>query len=806
MAGVKIEKFLGIAPKIASELLPDTVGQIANNCKLYSGNLIPYPQPVVVDNTFRTGAIRTLYALRNPDTQALEWLSWLTDVNIARLATDEDREQRFYYTGDGAPKVSNYELATSGAKPYPVTGYDLGLPLPPDGSEPTTVPTLFTEKISVTFARDTSNIAGILTTTEHGLRTGNVISVTGFTFRSGTYNQPAGTTLTVTLTAHGLANGASVNLDFTSGAAVNGTYTISNVTTDTFDIIVTSTTATSGNVNLDLRSFNATNVECTVVNDFEFTYFSPGPAFVPQFYADGRVNLAGLPQARSYLFTWLTPWVEESIGSPPSEELYIREGVKVTVSALPTAPPAGNYFIRGIRLYRTLPTASGTEYFRLQTLWFPGTLSRVERTGGVSRVTLTDYHNLSIDDRFKISGATDGSFNITDGEVTEVIDDYTFEYTQAGSDTADTASGGTLFHDIAQKLTEPARYWGDGTFDFVDDFDSRLLLSILESDEYDAPPDNLQGLVLMQNNIYAGFDGNQLYFSEPGLPHAWPRKYIRSIEDNIVALAVIGGFLLVLTEAYPYQVVGTDPNVMRTTRIDAPYACVSKRSVVSMSYGVVYSSHDGLALYSPSAGPIIITRAIQNQDTWNVDLDPTTLIGVFYGDSYLGSHSTGSIVFERDDKSGGYFVDSEYEFTAPFYEPVSGELFYVDGLNGDIYLWDDLDQPLSTQEWKSKTIITKDYINLGAARVIADYSDLTTVWDQTAINWEAADNLWNNTDQVTFRLWVDKELLFTVGVNDMDIFRLPTGYKSDTFEVGVEGNVRIRAIHLAETPIGLQSA
>jgi hypothetical protein len=399
-----------------------------------------------------------------------------------------------------------------------------------------------------------------------------------------------------------------------------------------------------------------------------------------------------------------------------------------------------------------------------------------------------------------------GRFNITDGEVTEVIDDYTFEYTQAGSDTADTASGGTLFHDIAQKLTEPARYWGDGTFDFVDDFDSRLLLSILESDEYDAPPDNLQGLVLMQNNIYAGFDGNQLYFSEPGLPHAWPRKYIRSIEDNIVALAVIGGFLLVLTEAYPYQVVGTDPNVMRTTRIDAPYACVSKRSVVSMSYGVVYSSHDGLALYSPSAGPIIITRAIQNQDTWNVDLDPTTLIGVFYGDSYLGSHSTGSIVFERDDKSGGYFVDSEYEFTAPFYEPVSGELFYVDGLNGDIYLWDDLDQPLSTQEWKSKTIITKDYINLGAARVIADYSDLTTVWDQTAINWEAADNLWNNTDQVTFRLWVDKELLFTVGVNDMDIFRLPTGYKSDTFEVGVEGNVRIRAIHLAETPIGLQSA
>lgn len=787
--------------------MPNTSGQIAKNCKLYSGDLIPYPEPVVVDNTFRTGTIQTLYALRDPDTQTLEWLSWPTEVDIARLATDEDNEQRFYYTGDGAPKVSNYELATSGPKPYPVEGYDLGLPLPPDGSEPTTVAATFTEKNTSAFSRDAGNIAGITTSVAHGLRSGNIITVSGFTFRSGTYDQPGTTTITVTVTAHGLANGASVTLDFTSGTAIDGSFVITNVTTNTFDIIVSATATTSGNVNLSLASFNATNVECTVVSPTQFTYFSPGAQFGPQFYADGRVNLAGLTQARSYLFTWVTPWFEESIGSPPSDDLFIKEGIIVTVSGLPTAPPSGNYFVRGIRLYRTLPTASGTEYFRLQTLWFPGTLARVQRTSNVSRVTMTDYHNLNIDDRFKISGSPFLLFfDITGGIVTNVIDNYTFEYAQVSGDVASTAATGTLFHDIAQKLSEPARYWGDGTFNFTDDFDSRLLLSILESDEYDAPPENLQGLVLMQNNIYVGFVGNQLYFSEPALPHAWPRKYIRSIEDNIVALAVIGGFLLVLTDAYPYQVVGTDPNVMRVTRVDAPYACVSKRSVVSMSYGVVYSSHDGLALYSPSAGPVIITRAIQNQDTWNADLDPATLISVFYGDDYFGSHSTGSIVFERNEEIGGYFVDSEYTFTAAFYEPLTGKLFYVSGTNGDIFLWNDLNQPLSTQEWKSKTIITKDFINLGAARVVADYSNLTTSWDLTNINWEAATEVWNSTDEITFSLYVNKELIFTTGINDSGLFRLPTGYKSDTFEVGVEGNVRIRSIHLAETPVGLQSA
>jgi hypothetical protein len=736
MAGVKIEKFLGIAPKISSELLPNTAGQIADNCKLYSGDLIPYPQPVVVDNTERTGTIRTLYALRDPDTQELKWLSWPTDVDIAKLATDEDSEQRFYYTGDGAPKVSNYELATTGAEPYPVIGYDLGLPLPPESLTPTTVASTFTTKTSSTFARDAGNIATIVTSAAHGLRTGNIISVE----------------------------------DMTTAAA------------------------------------NGRNVECTVVNSTTFTYFNPGDSVTTTADTTGKVSLAGLTQARSYLFTWITPWDEESIGSNPSDNLYIKEGVTVTVSNLPTAPPSGNYFIRGIRLYRTLPTASGTEYFLLKTLWFPGTLSRVERTGGVSRVTMTDYHNLDIDDRFKISGATDGSFNITDGVVLDVIDDYTFEYTQAGADVVSTASTGTLFHDVAEKLTDTARYWGDGSFNFVDDFDSRLLLTILSSDEYDAPPENLQGLVLMQNNIYAGFDGNQLYFSEPGLPHAWPRKYIRSIEDNIVALAVIGGFLLVMTEAFPYQVVGTDPNVMRVTRIDAPYACLSKRSVVSMSYGVVYSSHDGLALYSPTAGPVIITRAIQNQDTWNSSLDASSIVGVFYGDSYFGSHSTGSIVFERDEQIGGFFVDIEYKFTAAYYEPVTGKLYYVSGTNGDILLWDDSNQPAATQEWKSKTIVTKDFINLGAARVIADYAALTSVWNFTTDTWEDLEQLWNNTDQVTFRLWVNKELIFTTGLNDVGMFRLPTGYKSDTFEVGVEGNVRIRSIHLAETPTGLQAA
>lgn len=805
MAGVKITNFLGKAPKISPELLPNTAAQVAENCKLYSGDLIPFPQPVVVANTERTGTIKTLYALRNPnDSNDLKWLSWLTNVDIAVASSNLQDEQRFYYTGDGAPKVSNYALATSGSGPYPTSYYDLGLPLP--STVLTTSAATFTEKNTSAFSRDTGNIVGITTSAAHGLRTGNIVTVTGFTFLSGTYNQAGTATITVTINNHGLSNGAQVTLDFTSGAAVDGSFVISNVSTNTFDISVATIATTSGNVNLSLASFNATNVQITVINSTQFTYFSPGPAFAPQFYADGRVNLGGLTQARSYVYTWYTPWDEESIASTPSDNLYIKEGITVTVSNLPTAPPSGNNFIRGVRLYRTLASVSGTEYFRLNTLWFPTGISRVQRTSNTSRVTLAYPHNLGIDDRFKISGCSVASFDITGGIVTDVIDDYTFEYSQVAGDVGDTAASGTLFHDVSENPpTTAARYWGDGTYNFTDDFDSLTLLDTLTTDEYDAPPDDLQGLTSMQNNILVGFVGNTLYFSEPALPHAWPARYATPVGEDIVALAAIAGSLLVLTKSYPYIVSVTDPaSGVSVARIDALYPCLSAKSVVTMGYGIVWSTNDGLAVYSPSSGAGLVTKLLYNNDTWYTDIDPTTVVAEYYGENYFASHSQGSFVFEQDTKVGGFFVDTAPIFTASWYDTFTGKLYYCSGTLGDVYEWDDLSQPALTMEWKSKVIVTKDMLNLGAARVVADYRTVTTTWDSETRLWNNALTNWDNADGITFKLWVDKQLIFTTTVNDVDGFRLPTGYRTDTFEIGLESNVRVRAVHLAETMLGLR--
>lgn len=72
--------------------------------------------------------------------------------------------------------------------------------------------------------------------------------ICGTSFKTGTYSQ-SGTTITVTITGHGYANGSTVSLDFTSGTAVDGTYVIASVPdANSFTVTAAASATTSGNV------------------------------------------------------------------------------------------------------------------------------------------------------------------------------------------------------------------------------------------------------------------------------------------------------------------------------------------------------------------------------------------------------------------------------------------------------------------------------------------------------------------------------------------------------------------------------
>ena len=806
MSAVKITTFFGISPKVSPELLPETAGQVSNNTKLVSGDLDPYPTPIIVDNSGITGTIRTLYAFKG-DQDENRWLAWTTDVDVAIVTATGETDRRFYYTGDGVPKVSNYSLAFAGAGPYPTGFYELGLPLPT--TKPIITVSAFTPASTASYARDTNNIATLVTSAPHTLRSNAIITVTGFSYLSGTYTYSS-TTVTCTVASHGLTGTPQITVEFATGDAISGTYVATVTGSNTFTITVPTAPTANGTVRLSLFSFNVTGVTATIINTTTIQYFSPGPSLATTSYFGGTVDLGSPITPRSYVYTWMTPWDEESIASEPTDTVYVREGVTVTVSSLPTAKPAGNNFIRGIRLYRTLSTVQGSEYFRLKTLWFPTAVASVRRTTNVATLKTVEPHNLGIGDRFKIANCTDASFNITGGIVLDIPDDYTFTYTSAGTNTALTAvTAGTLYIDVSENPpATAARYWGDaGNYDFIDDFDALNLFDSLGSDNADPPPADLQGLTAVQNNILAGFVNNKLYFTPPNEPYAWPEEFAITFQYNVVGLKPINGGIFVVTEGHPFLVTGADPAAgMSVQRLDALYPCLNRKGIVSMNYGVVYPTHDGLALYSSGSGPTIITQANFDNDTWGTEVDPTTIVADYYGDAYIASHSTGGFIFQPVPQAGGQFVTIDFDFTASYYDPIEGRFFGTAGTKGDIYEWDSLTQPKLTQNWKSKVIKTPRMMNVGAARVIADYGEGTILWSEANKNWGAETLLWSALSNITFRMWADKELIFTTTLSSSGVFRLPAGYLSDTFEAGVEGDIRVRAIHLGETPLSLKEA
>lgn len=867
MAGIKITNFLGIAPKLSPELLGAQFAQTAVNLNPYSGDLIPYRVSKEVDSTNRGAGVKTIYPMRDPNNATVnKWLSWTSDVDIAVPTTLDEEEQRIYYTGDGVPKVTDYSLAVTGAGPYPVASYDLGLPLPT--TKPSASATAFTERTTASVARDGSGVATIVTSAAHGLEVGSRINISQLSYRTATYARATTGVVTVTLASHGYETGAQIFMSFDGTGASNpptqaGTYpiTVASSSTFTFTDTVNATSIAAGtNCEIGLYDFNAVNAEIvTVPNSTTFTIASYGPKTSTITVTTGKVNLAGVVQSRKYVYTWITPWGEESIPSDPSDAVYVREGQTITVSGLPTAKPSGNNFVRGFRLYRTVVSAAqGTQYFLLKTIYFSNPLTFAARAANLATVKFQHPHNLVIGSKIKITstafgGTPDTSFNVTDGTVSSVLDKYTITYTSSGSDKANTAtSAGTLFWDITEPGKTTYRYYESSTF--TDDFKVNGLVFTLNTLYADAPDANMRGLTMAHNNILVGFVQNEVCFSDPGRPWSWPLRYRIVVEHKIVAVSAVGGSIYVLTTDYPYRIYGDTPDVMAATRFDVPMPCTSKRGVVNMGYGVLYPSYGGIALIASDTGTVLATKSIHDRDTWVEACDPSTIVAEFYNSKYFMSHSTGSMLFERDDQIGGVMVTTPIKFNAAYYDAQYDKFYYVTADSGELYEWDADGQPLLTTEWKSKVFINKEYTNIGAARVVADFST-----DQTEINAINAFNaiviahnteMWSlsadlgtlngqvsYTDPVTtsytivdnsiggslvngdvrtqypleavgsyevnFRLWANKTLVANVVVSDSEVFRLPTGYKSDTFEVAISGSARIRAIHLADTPQGL---
>jgi len=123
---IRQEKFGGEIPKVASNLIPSSAAKRAKNCRLTSGNLRAIRGNTFVWTPTKVGTIKTIYRYLSNF-----WFHWLTVVHLIKNPLAAETNDRVYWTGDGVPKITDSEIATSGGgTDYPNNSYSLFIPVP----------------------------------------------------------------------------------------------------------------------------------------------------------------------------------------------------------------------------------------------------------------------------------------------------------------------------------------------------------------------------------------------------------------------------------------------------------------------------------------------------------------------------------------------------------------------------------------------------------------------------------------------------------------------------------------------------
>jgi hypothetical protein len=357
----------------------------------------------------------------------------------------------------------------------------------------------------------------------------------------------------------------------------------------------------------------------------------------------------------------------------------------------------------------------------------------------------------------------------------------------------------------------------------------------LPSFTYTPPPDGLKGLISMPNGILAGFIGNEVWFSEPYLPHAWPVAYMMTVGAPIVGLGTFGQSLVVCTTQTPYIITGSQPGAMSQERVPLPEPCVAKKSITSDQFGVLYASPNGLVSISPGTQDVI-SRSLFTRDEWQAYV-PSNMVGVIYQNMYIAFYQVGSeksaLIIMRGDSPP--LVTLDVASQAVFVARSTAEVFFVSPLDNAIYQLDADPINNTYYEWLSKTFILPEPTNFAIAKVQAnwDYMDDTDAYNElvaeiTASNqalWSSGAPLKSTVNSVVLNgmqvngsilaniptqaetrvvqafVYANDTLIATNGFTGQDPARLPAGKKEYIYEVKLTGNAPLRSFAMA-TSIG----
>jgi hypothetical protein len=345
----------------------------------------------------------------------------------------------------------------------------------------------------------------------------------------------------------------------------------------------------------------------------------------------------------------------------------------------------------------------------------------------------------------------------------------------------------------------------------------------LETVDWTPPPDDLQGFAMMPNGIVASWRSNELWFSEPFRPHAWPTVYVHTVEYPIVGLGVANQTLIVCTAGHPIAASGSTPGAITSSKLTNFEPCLSRGSILSAPEGVYYASPNGLILVAEGNAQNI-TRTLITRDKWKQITGAGKLRAARFGTAYYAYGSIVQGVFEEDafDVGNGF---TEEDFTGALngvlIDPFDGRVAFNllqnddpivvvqnDQWSGDIYRivdgnveWIDQSDTSVLPEvaiWRSKIFQSETIGNVGAVKIYFSVPTGTTELNpvrNTALVQELAADQYG-----LFRLYADDRHVMTRELRKSgELFKPPSGFKADFWQFEIETRVKILSVDLAPT-------
>lgn len=467
----------------------------------------------------------------------------------------------------------------------------------------------------------------------------------------------------------------------------------------------------------------------------------------------GDTTITALLEARSYVYTYITEYGEES---PPSPATVVTGWSNGTWTIDLFQPPPDQIGvtrnIKTLRVYRTVTATAGT----------------------------TTY--------FQVTGADGTDLPVTTAVYVDTITD-----------------------------------------------DVVVLDNQLQSQLWTPPPEGLLGMVVMPNGVIAGWKDNEIWFSEPYRPHAWPPSFVLTTEYPIVGLGVTGSAVVAATTGSPYVTSGTSPGQMTATKIQNSEPCHSRKSILGNTDGVYYASRNGLILVTQFGQVTNVTETWVTREKWQKLTPQSNVVAVFLVSQYYAwevgpNGNEGSLglrgftvelnasdqnSFSIWPQPGGHRIGFQLlaNTDLPPYAMVEidpwSAVCLVVARNG-VYQIDFTDQSpaLSILTWTSKLLQQKTKKNFEAMRIAFTVPPGTAAQNPTRAELDTADPFWVAplpADRYGFILvYADNQLVTAREIRTpQEVLRILSGFKHETWQFVIVSRVHISGVQIGSSVKGM---